>query len=99
MSNYTFPDLTGRHILYRGRRFIAFSISKSAPFEGMENFASFVVWDGLYNASIACGTISKNGLFDGVLTGPHVDISVKTSDSIKEFIKNANKGMDWYFKQ
>lgn len=99
MSKYQFPTLDNYSILYRGRRFIAFSISKSAPFEGMEDYANFVVWDGLHDAAVSYGKISKNGLVNGFLAFSHVEIEVKTSDSIKEFVKNTSKEQNSYFRK
>ena len=99
MSKYQFPALDSYPILYSGRRFIAFSISKSAPFQGMEDYANFVVWDGLHDAAVSYGKISKNGLVNGFLAFSHVEIEIKTSGSIKEFVKNASKEQNSYFKR
>ena len=31
----------------------------------MEEFADFVVWDGLYDAAVSYGVITENGMYDG----------------------------------
>ena len=37
-SKHTFPDLSARNILYKGRRSIAFAISMSAPFRDLGRY-------------------------------------------------------------
>jgi hypothetical protein len=40
MDNYTFPDLSNHKIIYKGRRYIAFEVSQTNPFESMEDDAA-----------------------------------------------------------
>ena len=57
MVKYTFSALTTHKILYKGRRYLAFSVSAETPFEhyGVDSDYDFVVWDGLYDAAVASG--------------------------------------------
>lgn len=99
MSKYTFPVLTSHKILYKGRRYLAFSVSIASPFEDYEEHADFVVWDGLYDAALAYGSINKdNGNYDGGLEFSHVEIEIDTSPNIKEFVKNTAKAQLRFFK-
>ena len=51
-SSYTFPDLRGYKILYKGRRYIALAVSKEQPLDIYGDDEDFVVWDGLYDAAV-----------------------------------------------
>ena len=65
MSNYNFPGLSNHKIIYKGRRYIAFEVSQSNPFESMEDDADFVVWDGEYDGAVSYGTINSKGEYEG----------------------------------
>jgi hypothetical protein len=98
MSKYTFPDLSSFPILYKGRRYIAFSVSKTNHFSGMEEYADFVVWDGLYDAAVSYGVITGNGMYDGFLAFSHVEIEVDSATTISEFVKNSSSAQLQFFK-
>ena len=98
MSNYTFPDLSNHKIIYKGRRYIAFEVSQSNPFESMEDDADFVVWDGEYDVAVSYGTITSDGGFEGFLAFSHVEIEVESADNIRDFLKNYKKSDLQYFK-
>ena len=98
MSKYIFPDLSNFEILFNGRRYKAFKISKNKPFNGEEEYADFVVWDGLYDAAVSYGTIDLNGVFSGFLAFSHVEIEVDSAENISLFVKNTSKEQLRFFK-
>ena len=97
MSKYNFPDLGNFEILFNGRRYKAFKITKESPFKGQEEYADFVIWDGLYDAEAAYGIIT-NGKFSGFLSFSHVEIEVDLAADISTFVKNASKAQLQFFK-
>ena len=98
MSKYIFPDLSNFEILFNGRRYKAFKISKTKPFNGEEEYADFVIWDGLYDAAVSYGTIDVNGIFSGFLAFSHVEIEVDSAENISLFVKNTSKEQLRFFK-
>ena len=98
MAKYQFPDLSGFEILYKGRRYIAFSINESHPFNDMEDVANFVVWDGYHNGAVSHGVINQDGTCTGELSFSHVNIVVKASKTIKEFVENTKISQERFFK-
>ena len=97
MSKYNFPDLSNFEILFNGRRYKAFKITKKSPFNGEEEYADFVIWDGLYDAEVAYGII-RNDKFSGFLSFSHVEIEVDSATDISAFVKNASKAQLQFFK-
>jgi hypothetical protein len=97
MSKYNFPDLSNFEILFNGRRYKAFKITKETPFNGEEEYADFVIWDGLYDAEVAYGIIT-NGKFSGFLSFSHVEIEVDSATDISTFVKNTSKAQLQFFK-
>ena len=95
---YSFPNLSNRKILYSGRRYIAFSVSKSQPFDGYESDYDFVVWDGLYDAAAAVGNLSDDGSAAGELAFSHVEIEVERCESMKEFVQHVRKAQERFFR-
>jgi hypothetical protein len=65
VSKYTEPELTNHKILYKGKRYWVFEISKENPYENMENVCSIIVFDKL------CGGIAGycNYKEDGTIVG------------------------------
>jgi hypothetical protein len=97
MSTYNFPNLSNFDMLFNGRRYKAFKISKDKPFNGEEEYADFVIWDGLYDAEVAYGVI-RNYKFSGFLSFSHVEIEVDLASDISTFVKNASKAQLQFFK-
>ena len=97
MSKYIFPDLSKFEILFNGRRYKAFKVSKDNPFKDYELDADFVVWDGLYDAAVSYGTIDVN-IFSGFLAFSHVEIEVDSAENISLFVKNTSKEQLRFFK-
>ncbi len=97
MNTYNFPNLSDFEILFNGRRYKAFKVSKDKPFKGEEEYADFVIWDGLYDAEVAYGTI-RNGKFSGFLSFSHVEIEVDLADDIRTFVKNTSTAQLQFFK-
>ena len=95
---YNFPNLSNYKIIYKGRRYIAFQISKLIPFESMEYFADFVVWDGLYDAAVSYGIINSKGVFEGRLAFSHVEIEIDSAENIRDFVQNSRKSQMLFFK-
>ncbi len=98
MPTYSFPTLNGHKVLYKGRRYLAFSVSKSYPFEDFESMASFVIWDGKYGAVFAMGKINLDGSYVGELGASHVSIDIAKKRSLREFLDEAIKTQERYFK-
>lgn len=99
MSKHKFPDLGGRDILYRGRRYIAFSVNMSAPFHGYESDHNFVIWDGLYDGAVAVGTVMEDGTVKGELVFSHVEIEIPTSKSMSDFVRYMRKAQERFFRE
>lgn len=98
MTRYVFPNLSNYEVIFNGRRFKAFKVTKSNPFEGFEENSDFVIWDGLYDAAVSCGTISSMGVYNGSLAFSHVGIEIEPALSINQFVKNSTKAQLRFFK-
>ena len=98
MDNYTFPDLSNHKIIYKGRRYIAFEVSQSNPFESMEDDADFVVWDGEYDGAVSYGAINAKGEYEGFLAFSHVEIEIDSAENIRDFVKNSRKAQMQFFR-
>jgi hypothetical protein len=98
MTAYKQPKLNGHKILYKGRRFIAFEISKQFPFESFEDSYQFAIFDGLYDATLAVGVINTKGAYQGELAFSVVEISIPPCKTIREFLDIAIKEQEAYFK-
>ena len=98
-NKHTFPDLSARHILYKGRRYIAFAVSMSAPFDGYESDYNFVIWDGLYDAAAAVGTVLEDGTVKGELAFSPVEIEIPTSKSMTDFVRRTRKAQERFFRE
>lgn len=93
------PDLSGRPILYKGRRYIAFGVSAAAPFDGYESDFNFVIWDTTHDAATAIGTVMADGTVRGQLAFSLVDVDIPTSVSMAEFIGKSRKIQDRYCRE
>ena len=98
MSTYTFPDLSKHHIIFNGRRYKAILTSKNQPFQGYEDDADFVVWDGLYDAAISYGVISPKGMYSGFLAFSHVEIEIDSASDIRTFVKKSSQQQQKFFR-
>jgi hypothetical protein len=98
MTAYKKPKLNGHTILYKGRRFIAFEISKQFPFESFEDGFQFAIFDGLYDATLAVGVINPNGTYQGELAFSVVEILIPPCETLREFLDIAVKEQEAYFK-
>ena len=96
---HIFPDLSGRQILYNGRRYIAFAVSAAAPFDGYETDYNFVIWDGMYDAEVAVGMVMDDGTVTGELAFSHVEIEIPTSKSMSEFVRRTRKAQERFFRE
>ena len=96
---YTFPDFAGHTILYKGRRYIALAVSKEHPLDIYGEDENFVVWDGLYDAAVSVGKIHPDGVIEGELAFSHVTIEVEDAKSMRDFVNNAKKSQETYFKE
>jgi hypothetical protein len=99
MSIYTFPNLSNHKIIYKGRRYIAFEVSQTNPFESMEDDADFVVWDGEYDAAVSYGAINAKGEYEGFLAFSDVEIEIDSAENIRDFVKNSSKAQMQFFKE
>ena len=98
MSQYTLPNLNGHEVLYKGRRFIVFGVSKLFPYEDYESMGTFVIWDGKYDAIFAVGKMNPNGSYFGELAASHVQIDIAEKRTLREFLDEAVKTQERYFK-
>ncbi len=88
---YKFPSVCKFDLIFNGRRYKAFKVSKANPFNDYEFDADFVVWDGLYDAAVSCGQISSTGLFSGYLAFSHVEIDIGPCNSLTDFVAETKK--------
>lgn len=98
MSKYKFPNFTDSNILYKGKRYVAIETSGTDSLNNNEKCVQFIVWDGLHDAEVASGATTANGDFVGALSFSHVEIEVRVSKTIQEFVKNSAKAQERYFK-
>ena len=98
MTTYQFPDLTGRNLLFKGRRYIVIEVSKEDPFDIFGDDEDFVVWDGLNWGAAAAGKLTSGGVTCGRLVFSHVEIEVDDATRISDFVKNVRKAQEYYFK-
>jgi hypothetical protein len=98
LPRYTFPDLTGRDILYKGRRYIAFSVSPRERIEeGMDDY-DFVIYDGLYDGVAAFGRHDEKGVY-GKLAFSHVEIEIEPASNMRDFVQAAIKAQACYQRE
>ena len=95
-SKYTYPDLSGHKILYKGKRFWVFEISSEFPFKGMEEFCQIIVYDKEYGCEIAGAASSANGYY-GSLIGPQDSVEVSGSSPV-ELLDSVIRAMRNYEK-
>ena len=81
-SDYIYPDLNGHKVLYKGKRFWIFEISKEFPFRGYEEFCDVIVYDKKDGAEMAGAKKTTSG-FIGSLIGPRESIEVSGSSPIE----------------
>ena len=98
MTTYQFPDLTGRKLLFKGRRYIVIKVSKEDPFDIFGDDEDLVVWDGLNWGAAAAGKLTSGGVTGGRLVFSHVEIEVDDATTISDFVKNVRKAQEYYFK-
>lgn len=97
MKKYRFPDLSNLEVLFNGRRYKAFKINKYSSVDGQEKHAHFAVWDGLFDAEVAYGTITK-GTFSGFLAFSHVEIEVESAADKNDFVTKISKAQLKFFR-
>ena len=81
-SDYIYPDLKGHKVIYKGKRFWIFEISKEFPFQGYEEFCDVIVYDKKDGAEMAGAKKTSTG-FIGSLIGPRESIEVSGSSPIE----------------
>ncbi len=95
---YQFPDLTGRKLLFKGRRYVVIEVSKADPFDIFGDDEDFVIWDGLNGGAAAAGKLTSGGVTCGRLVFSHVEIEVDDATTISKFVKNVRRAQEFYFK-
>jgi hypothetical protein len=95
-SKYSFPPQFEVQTIYKGRRYKAFLLSKENPY--LDYVDGFVVWDGLYDAAVAEGKCSDDGVYSGELLFSHVTIEVPSANSLRDFVENAKREQERFFK-
>jgi pyocin large subunit-like protein len=53
----------------------------------------------LYDAAVATGKIREGEVFDGELAFSHVKIEIESAKSMREFVNNAKKAQETFFKE
>lgn len=94
---YSAPNLSGHNILYKGRRYWAFEVSKEFPYEGSEDIDSIVIYDGLLETDVAWCHIGINGEFNGFVAYGMHELSVSGS-TIRELIDDVDRVLKWTMK-
>ena len=74
-----------------------FEVNAEYPHEGYEELCTVILWDGLWNGYLSFGDLSGDGTFTGVLP-LHGAGEIPPAKSAREFIDNAIKVADQYFK-
>ena len=95
-SKYSFPPQFEAHTIYKGRRYKAFLLSKDNSY--LDYVDGFIVWDGLYDAAVAKGECSDDGVYSGELLFSHVTIEVPSANSLRDFVENAKREQERFFK-
>lgn len=95
---YTYPDLKGHKVLYKGKRFWVFEISSQFSFNGMEEFCKVIVYDKEFGCEIAGADNSANG-YAGTLIGPQECVEVSGSSPVElvESVINASRNYEKHF--
>lgn len=94
---YVAPKLNGHNILYKGRRYWAFEVSKEFPYEGSEDIDSVAIYDGLFETDVAWCHIEANGQFKGVVAYGMHELTVSGS-TIRELIDDVARVIKWTIK-
>lgn len=95
-SKYSFPSQYSDQVIYKGQRYRIFLISKTKPY--LDQLDGFIVWDGLYDAALAKGELSEDGVYTGELAFSHVTIEIPSATSLKDFLENAKREQGNFFK-
>ena len=74
-----------------------FEVNPEHPHEGYEDLCTVILWDGLWDGYLSFGDLSEDGTYTGVLP-LHGAGEIRPAKSAKEFIDNAVKAADEYFK-
>ena len=96
VSKYSFPSQYDDQVIYKGQRYRVFLISKTKPY--LDYFDGFIVWDGLFDAALAKGELSEDGLYTGELAFSHVTVEIPPTTSIKDFVANAKREQERFFE-
>lgn len=91
---YRQPLLDGHKVLYKGKRFWVFEVSKEFPFRGSEKIDDIVVYDGFYDVDICWCHINDKGEYQGGI--PYGQEVLRVSGkTIREFIDEVSKKIRW----
>ena len=93
-SRYTKPILNGHNILYKGRRFWVFEVSKKFPFRGSEKIDEIVVYDGFYDVDICWCHKNEKGEYQGWVPYGQEDLNV-SGKTIRDLIEDVKKTIKW----
>lgn len=94
MYKYHQPDIDGYKVLYKGRRYWVFEVSKTYPYRGYEDISSFVFYDGLLDIDMGWGHINSKGEFEGAIPYGQHSLDVR-EHSIRDFVRNMAKEATW----
>ena len=94
MNKYIQPDIDGHKVLYKGRRYWVFEVSKTHPYRGYENIASFVFYDGLLDIDMGWGHINEKGQLEGSIPYGQHSLDVREA-SIRELLRSMAKEAAW----
>ena len=94
MHKYTPPVLNGHKVLYKGKRYWAFEISKEHPYENYEKDCSIIVYDKYCDAVAAWCDSSIDGAYTGYIPYGQGSIEVN-GHTVKELVTSVVDWSNW----
>jgi len=91
---YTYPDLQGHHVLYKGRRYWAFEINQEHPYENYEKDCSIIIYDKLCGGVAAWCDKTSNGQFTGDMPYSQQSIEID-GKSIRDLVQSVDYWTRW----
>jgi hypothetical protein len=93
-SRYTGPKLCGHRVLYKGKRYWAFEISKKFPYENYEDSCSIIIFDKLYGSVAAWVTQQSNNSYKGDMPYSQQCIDI-SGNTVKEIVNEVIYWTNW----
>ncbi|MDH6421603.1 hypothetical protein M2131_001544 [Polynucleobacter sphagniphilus] len=91
VSKYTEPKISNNKILYQGKRYLIFSVTKETPFDDYLDYSDVIIFDKLNNYVLGCSLRdqkrSNSYEFNGFWVSPVNDGEEFQCNDIKELLK------------